>query len=400
MAFQNPTEEFVYNLCRSSFLSLWSYANPRREGSAKELCDVLVVCEPHVLIFSVKYSELKDADDRVAVDRWIRKTVNASVEEIYGAERNLARATHVTRSDGQQGLPLPPLAEKRVHRISISLGGQRSIPLTLKDWGKGFVHCFDEHFVQIALQELDTIADFIAYLEAKENLSRSKQQRVIIMGGEEDLLAVYLHQGRKFPQTDIIMIDENLWATFSQNPAYRRRLAADEVSYVWDNLIEYISEFALTNRMEFGGTLANNEVALRFMARESRLARRMLSETFLEFRERAKRGEASARMTPSISGVTYVFFNPPVSYERRVRFMELECRCFIARNEIPENKTVIGIGLNVEPAPQGFAVDLVFLSYPEWPPDHRAQAEEMKQELGFFRNTQFQSDQVDEYPEE
>jgi hypothetical protein len=400
MSFQNPTEEFVYNLCRSSFLSLWSYANPRRDGSPKELCDVLVVCEPHVLIFSVKHSELKNQDDKVAVDRWTRKTVDAAVEAIYGAERNLARATatHVTRSDGQKGLPLPPLEERRVHRISVSLGGERSMTLTFKDWGKGHVHCFDDLFAKIALEGLDTISDFTGYLEAKEQLHRQKTT-AWISGGEEALLAVYLHNGRAFPSANLMMLEDDLWDGLSENPAYRRRLKAEKVSYVWDHLIEYLAQQVISG-MELGGTLSENESALRIMTRETRFGRRMLAEGWLEFYALARESGMRARIVSSISGVTYVFFNAPPTDDRQARISELGCRCLIARNEIPQNRTVVGIGMNMRRAPKGFATDLVVLSYPEWTPEHRAHAEAMKQDLGFFRNAQIRSRDVEEYPEE
>src|SRR5205807_1513571 len=134
----------------------------------KELCDVLVVCDPHVLIFSVKYSDYRETEDpKVGANRWLRETVEHSVKGIYGAERNLARTTHVTRSDGQQGLSLPSLGDRKIHRISVSLGGRR-LNFSSRDSGKGFVHCFDDQFVAVALGELDTVTDFIAYLEARE----------------------------------------------------------------------------------------------------------------------------------------------------------------------------------------------------------------------------------------
>jgi hypothetical protein len=399
MAFQHPSEEFVFKLCRESFLSLWSYANPRREGSTKELCDILVVCDPHVLIFSVKYSEYKETEDpNVGMNRWLRETVEHSVKGVYGAERNLARATHVTRSDGQEGLPLPPLADRKIHRVSVSLGGRRLVNFSSGDHGKGFVHCFDDQFVVVALGELNTITDFIAYLEAKEDLARGRQ--LMMMGGEEDLLAVYLHKGRKFPPpTDRIIVEEDLWASFFRNAAYQRRLEAERDSYMWDTLIEYVAEYVLAGQMESGGTLSDNELVLRTMARETRLSRRMLAGALLKFRERAKRGEASARMTSALSRVTYVFYNPPASNERTIRNQVLQLRCFVARNEIRDNKTVVGIGLNVEPAPEGYAVDLVFLHYPEWPDECQREAEKIKQELGYFRTMQASSDQIDEYPE-
>jgi hypothetical protein len=44
----NDSEQFVYDICSKSFLSLWSYINPQGKTPGKELCDVLVVCNPHV----------------------------------------------------------------------------------------------------------------------------------------------------------------------------------------------------------------------------------------------------------------------------------------------------------------------------------------------------------------
>jgi len=43
------SEQFVYEVCQKSFLSLWSYANPQGSEPGKELCDVLIVCDPDVI---------------------------------------------------------------------------------------------------------------------------------------------------------------------------------------------------------------------------------------------------------------------------------------------------------------------------------------------------------------
>lgn len=47
------SEQLVYELSRKSFLSFWSYPNPLNDCQ-KELCDVLIVCDPDVIIFSIK----------------------------------------------------------------------------------------------------------------------------------------------------------------------------------------------------------------------------------------------------------------------------------------------------------------------------------------------------------
>ena len=49
----NRTEEFVSRVCQQSFFSFWCYSNPRAQNG-RELCDLLIVCHPHVIIISVK----------------------------------------------------------------------------------------------------------------------------------------------------------------------------------------------------------------------------------------------------------------------------------------------------------------------------------------------------------
>jgi hypothetical protein len=104
----NAAEEFTFELCRRSFLSLWSYRNPRQSPRGNELCDVLVVCEPDVLIFSVKEIQLKDtARPETDAKRWLRKAVEESSAQIYGAESTILKSANVVRHDSSFGPPFP-----------------------------------------------------------------------------------------------------------------------------------------------------------------------------------------------------------------------------------------------------------------------------------------------------
>jgi aminoacyl-tRNA hydrolase len=40
-----PTEAFVHEVAKKSFLSLWSYASPEGKTHGREMCDILVVCD-------------------------------------------------------------------------------------------------------------------------------------------------------------------------------------------------------------------------------------------------------------------------------------------------------------------------------------------------------------------
>lgn len=83
----NRTEQITYELCKKSFLSFWSHANPLR-ADGKELCDVFVVFDPHIVIFSVKEIQYhKNAKESVALRRWERRAVERSAKQIYNAQK-------------------------------------------------------------------------------------------------------------------------------------------------------------------------------------------------------------------------------------------------------------------------------------------------------------------------
>ena len=108
------------------------------------LCDVLVVCEPDIVIYSVKDVALEDPDDQVHHERWPRRAVDASLKQLYGATKWLQTATHVIHADGTQGIPLPPAETRRIHRIAVAFGSGGECSISSGDFGKGHVHVFTE----------------------------------------------------------------------------------------------------------------------------------------------------------------------------------------------------------------------------------------------------------------
>src|SRR5450631_3755593 len=78
-----PSEQFVHALAQQACLLLWTYPSPQGKEPGKELCDTLVACPPHAIVFSVKEVELKrdGGDLHVAVERWKRKAVKESVDQ-------------------------------------------------------------------------------------------------------------------------------------------------------------------------------------------------------------------------------------------------------------------------------------------------------------------------------
>ena len=90
-----PTERYLARLCSRSFLRLWSYPCVYRDqmvgprgGQGKEVCDLLVVFDEDVIVFSDKDCEYKatiGAD--LAWSRWVKRAVFKSADQVFGAER-------------------------------------------------------------------------------------------------------------------------------------------------------------------------------------------------------------------------------------------------------------------------------------------------------------------------
>lgn len=398
------SEQFVYEVCQKSFLSLWSYVNPRGREPAKELCDVLVVCDPHVIVISVKEVTLKDSGKgKVNWDRWQRKAVDASIKQIKGAILWLDQAENVMKKDGTPGLPMPPLARRVYHRIVVAFGGRREVPISNRaEKVEGIFHVLDEGSFYLLLRHLDTISDFILYLSDKEQLL--SRTGVIINGGEENLLAIYLHNGRSFPGTpDLLLIEDDLWDGVASKPEFLAKIERDQDSYLWDKCIDALARSILDNSAYFNPGLSNAELGLREMAMEDRFSRRCLSRGLLEFLDLARARKTRSRMVLSINRKTaYVFMAAMLEDDPSSRLTELTGRCWVALDEARkygrECRTAIGLALGaLEP---GHPLELVYLSKPDWTADDQKTAVKLRENLGLFRNPERKWAHEDEYPEE
>lgn len=380
---------------------------PQGKERGKELCDILVVCDPDIVIFSIKDIGFKKASDpAVGWERWRKKAIDASCKQIYGAQRWIDSATNIITKDGEKGLAFPDPSRRRVYRVAVALGSEGEVPLTFGDFGKGFVHIFDEWSLDVVMNELDTISEFVKYLADKEALYARGAMTMFSSGGEEDLLAFYLHQGREFPEEpDFLVLDGDLWSTVTKKPEWGRRKDADQISYAWDRLIETLyedfrSRNLLVSDHPFSATsLTETELILRVMAREDRFNRRVLSEKFFEFLTLAQSENHRARVVPSLSGVKYVFLARPFGEDQQYRMAELAGRCFVARGLIPDARTVIGIATERPEAGNGHSLDALYLDKPEWTDEDHRHLEYLQREFGYFAKPRQTLLHGSEYPE-
>jgi hypothetical protein len=396
---KNKAEEFVFHVCQETFLSIWSYVNPLGKNG-KELCDILIVCEPDIIIFSVKEIKLTEsADIKIDWERWNRRAIEESANQVFGAERWLKSSAHVVKSDGSLGIKLPAGDKQKIHRVVVALGGKDKVPMVYGDLGKGFVHVFDEISFEIILQELDTITDFIDYLSAKE-LFYIAGKETPLLAGEENLLAFYLHNGKKLPEDyDIIMIDGDIWSAFIKKPEYLGKKEEDKISYLWDEVIEDIARDVLKGNLEYSTSLDDGEVILRTMAREYRFSRRILGKSFAEFILLSSQNKIRSRMLFSPYGIIYVLLAIPHTLDREYRRAELRWRCFIARGLNSDCKTIVGIATEQSKPGVGHSFDLHYLFLSEWNGEHQKIMEEIQKEFGYFAKHVSTESYEDEYPQ-
>lgn len=418
-------ERYLAGLARRSFLSIWSYTNVFRDEfdskskntDGKEVCDLVVVFGPHVILFSDKDCEYKEnADPAVAWRRWYKKAVEASARQLHGAERWIkdfpSRLFLDQACQKPFPLKLPPPEEILFHRVAVVHsvsdpcrkhfgGGSGSLIYDSTISGaqhtsedclpfrigrinpdKGYVHVLDDTTLNILLRELDTIHDFVSYLQKKEALVA---QREIFAPGEEELLANFLsrvdangeHNFDFGEVADLTLIEEGHWLDYQRNPQTQCKKEADQESYIWDHLIESFSHHAIHGTQHFTTHpgVAGTEPALRMMAQlgrfERRLAGRNLSE-FLQLYAHQTRRKASRVISstarPHLAFIVFLLpYLPTRSYEeyRKLRRMMLETYCIGLTIRMPQFVDVVGIGLDAGPHSQR-SEDLLYFDAREW----------------------------------
>jgi hypothetical protein len=383
-----PTEKFIADLCEDTFLSFWSFPNPIGKKLDKELCDVLVICDPDIIIFSVKEINIKDSGNyEVDAERWERNAIDESVKQIYGAERILRQKEEVLLKDKSTKIKLPSKEIRNIYRVAVAFGRGEKFSMKTGDFGKGFVHCFDERSVQIILQELDTISDFIDFLKAKEEFtSRGIRQ---IAFSSEDYLAMYLHNGFDIPEgVDLIQIDSEYWTDYSKSKEYQEEQKLNKISYLWDELIQTLYYDFKDNTLINEVGRDELEMALRHMNRENRFGRRQMSQSLIEvIGDEKTKPSIKARIIYSTlegSNIIYVFMTRP-NNDRDFGVKELHLRCLVARSLFKDRSIVIGIGIDPYNKGKGFSKDLLYMDLTNWTEEQNKEADIIKEELGYFR---------------
>ncbi|MDR0820683.1 MAG: SEC-C domain-containing protein [Endomicrobium sp.] len=472
----NESERMLVKLGKKVFLELWSYPNVYYEPG-KELTDLLVICDNYILIFSDKKVKFDDSKDlKLAWQRWHNRAIIKSIKQLRKAEHRIKTFPNNLFLDSKckQKLPisLPSLNDMEIHLICIANGAKDACK---KYFGEGctgslrfstdlselkdlhlptefcvtddktqtFVHIFDDFSFPFILNELDTLTDFVNYLEEKEVFIR--KAKGVSYTGEEDLLYNYvknldnkrnrhtfISEDKKIEDT-FFYFPEGNWNNLKENPQYKARKQADEISYLWDDLIQK------TGLNKLNGTIisekpagSTHEGALRYMALENRVLRRDLalkmkqafdsypshlscesSFSYVRYKETSFRPYASLSYVCQKSEQAYFFLQlkPLVSESyndyrhRRKGLLEIYAICLKAKFvcELPERplKRIIGIGMEPPKYSDTISEQFLLLDCSEWTDEQQAEYSNWRSRLNIWRTPLKQANKVHikEYPE-
>jgi len=283
------------------------------------------------------------------------------------------------------------------------------------DPSRTFVHVLTESTVNVLLETLDTISDFVSYLDKKESLIRSKIS--IFVPGEEDLLAFYLMQINDKGQHDfnvsgeysVIMLEESFWNDFCNRPERIEQLRQNRISYIWDNLIERFAHHALNATQYYTNCreLSNTEIGLRFMAREPRTVRRLIAKYLIDLYTNTPEGTKRTKYLMPLSdiGPFYVFLSLPqpdcISYEqyREARYSLLESCCMVVKYKFPYALDIVGIASDPVRPNRGSSEDMIYLDAREWSDELDNEAAQLQKEFDILRSANFCYGYEKEYPE-
>jgi SEC-C motif len=291
-------------------------------------------------------------------------------------------------------------------------------PFTIGDIdpARSFVHVLDDTTLHVLMNELDTIADFVAYLDKKEELVRTGPN--FFAAGEEELVSWYLRRVNEkdehyfeLPKGKVggLVFPEGGYERYLRNPQRIAKVKANEISYAWDALIERFNFHAMQGTQFFPtpGGISITERIMRWMAREPRTRRRMLARKLVDcVVTTPKHLRRTAVIKPSSSGdPCYIFLMIPWDDERseqdnrELRGKLLQAACMVVRLNWPDALDVVGIASESGNETPNRSEDAMYCDFREWTDDMAEQAREWQKLLNMLVNPKLVYGMEHEYPE-
>jgi hypothetical protein len=205
-----------------------------------------------------------------------------------------------------------------------------------------------------------------------------------------------------------IFLEEGFWKDFCERAERKEQLRQDRVSYIWDDLIERFAQHALNATQYYTNhtDLSNAEMSLRFMDREPRLARRMISKSLEDLYTNTPDGTRRTRYFKPLSdnGPFYVFLSLPkpdfLPYEqyREARHNLLQACCMVVKYKFPEALDIVGVATQPVRPNTGISEDLLYLDARVWSDELNSEAGQLQQDLGILTSETCYNMYEREYP--
>ncbi|MCH8942886.1 MAG: hypothetical protein IIA48_10685 [Bacteroidetes bacterium] len=221
---------------------------------------------------------------------------------------------------------------------------------------KEFIHIFNKDAFETIFLELDTISDFVEYIEKREKLFKRKdvvalsapdedytpdanieflnfssrrdtqnKKSITITGSEKDLLAHYFHFNRDFSSsiksdeyTGMWLDLEGEWDEFVESKKVIAKKDEDKISYFIDDLVK--NEIII---------LENGDQIAKILLSFNRFERRLIAKTFYNFYEKygssASRKNYMAKRYTEIKdwGIVFFIYSDTITDEITEYAMEL-----------------------------------------------------------------------------
>lgn len=426
------TEQRLAALGYKTFLKLWSYPNPyKMQTNGKELCDLLVVFDNHIIIFSDKDCSYGDSGNpQVDWRRWYKKAIQKSAEQLIGAKNWIINYPDRIAIDAKCTKKFPfevkITTDTKFHLICVAhgaserckkyfSGGDGGLCINNQIVGElhtspdsfpfhvgrvfpeeeNFVHVFDDASYANILQELDTIQDFLGYLEARKELLLTKN---IFAESENNILAQHIQgvirgssinlQMSSRDYSDIIFAGAML-EDVKRSVQYINWKKKMKKSYFWDGLLQR-TFFFIENGLSLWTTAATiREQGMLFeqMAREDRAHRYILSDGFLSFFFSADSDTRGTRLIcdcdrPDVGYLLFLFPRKEWMEDKDYRFVRrtmLTDYCMITKLDYPLLKHIIGVA-HESSSVKYSSEDFVYLDATEWSDKQQQEALSLKKE--------------------
>lgn len=415
-------ENFVNDIAFRSFLKYWCYPNPKFEnGNRKEICDLLIIFDNVCIIFSVKNYSFKGSHAR-----YFNNTVEKAVKQLKGAEKTLLSSSEVHIKHPDRTVEVFPKGFiNKIFKIIINLGeGLEFYDITRTTKENDFITIFDKDTFSTITNELDTIPDFIDYLEKRERLFKFKNVKVfnsefqselddqdqqyirkglgnsiIIIGTEKDLLSYFFKNTRNFPEKltnndfttygDTVLEIAGSWEEFKLSHQAVSKEKADSLSYFVDH---FIKNEVLSQNYAFKELLAKELLSL------NRLKRRTIGNRFFEFYFKIKKYNERIlhRSFLELGDLGIVFFNyfEDSDHQEIQKLFDLIFETFAYYYNY-KHKTFVLIGINKAPN----FVYSIYKDYERFTASDEKIIKHNIKELKWFTSYSQYSRNEDEFPE-